>query len=83
MTPSQRQRIAIARAIVRNPKILVLDEVMTGMDEPGRDAVEKALENATRGRTAIFITRKDSLLKKCDKLMILGKRGQVIEEGTY
>ena len=50
----------MTRALVRNPKILILDEVMAGgLDEQGRDAVEKAIDNAIRGRTVLFITRND------------------------
>ena len=62
---------------------MILDEVASGLDPQGRQAVEKALNNAMEGRTTLVVSHHDSLLSKCDKIFVLSDTGHVVEQGTY
>ena len=74
--------MAIARALIRNPKILILDEATSALDEKSQEIVQQALEEAMQGRTSIVIAHRLSTVKKCDKIVVL-MNGQVVEQGTY
>jgi ABC-type multidrug transport system fused ATPase/permease subunit len=74
--------VAIARALIRNPRILILDEATSALDEKSQEIVQQALEEAMEGRTSIVIAHRLSTVKKCDRVVVL-HNGRVVEQGTY
>jgi len=81
-TGGQRQRIGIARAVLRNSPILVLDEPTAALDTESEKVVMEALERLMQGRTAIIIAHRLSTIRDADKIVVL-KGGYVAEEGTH
>ncbi|KAK2034166.1 P-loop containing nucleoside triphosphate hydrolase protein [Colletotrichum zoysiae] len=82
LSGGQRQRIAIARSIVRKPKIIILDEATSAIDVRGEKIVQAALDRVAKDRTTITIAHRLSTIKKADRIVVLHK-GQVIESGTH
>ncbi|KAH7002619.1 multi-drug resistance protein, partial [Ilyonectria destructans] len=68
-----RQRIAILRSIVRNPKILILDEATSDIDVRGERIVQAALDKASQNRTTIIIAHRLSTIKNADRIVVLKK----------
>jgi len=79
---SQRQRISIARALIRDPKIVILEINTTAFGRRDQGIVEKAMESIMDGRTSLVITQQESRIAKCDTLFVIDA-GEVVEKGTF
>ena len=78
----QRQRIAIARALLKNPPILILDEATSHLDSESEHLIQKALENVMKNRTTIVIAHRLSTVRTASRILVLDN-GQIAEEGTH
>lgn len=82
LSGGQRQRLSIARAILRNPPVLILDEATSALDTESETLVQQALERVLKDRTAIIIAHRLSTLKIADEIIVL-QHGEIIERGTH
>ena len=82
LSGGQRQRVSIARAVLKNPPILILDEATSALDTESEKLVQDALENLMKDRTSLVIAHRLSTVKNADKILVLSK-GEIIEEGTH
>ena len=82
LSGGERQRISIARALLYDPKILILDEATSNVDTESELLIQQALERVTRGRTTIAIAHRLSTLKNCDRIIVVDD-GRIIENGSH
>ena len=82
LSGGQRQRICIARAIYKDPPILVLDEATSSLDSEAEKKVQAAIEKVMKNRTSIIIAHRLSTIKNCDKIIIIDK-GKIVGEGNH
>jgi subfamily B ATP-binding cassette protein MsbA len=82
LSGGQRQRLAIARAIIKRPKILLLDEATSNLDTASEQAVQGAIERILGGRTVVMVAHRLSTVKNADKIFVL-KKGELAETGTH
>jgi ATP-binding cassette subfamily B protein len=82
LSGGERQRISIARALLIDPQILILDEATSSVDTTTEKEIQKALDNLVKGRTTIAIAHRLSTLRQADRLVVL-ERGQIVEIGPH
>ena len=82
LSGGQKQRISIARAILKNPPIMILDEATSALDTESERLVQDALEKMMENRTSVVIAHRLSTIQKADKIVVMN-RGQIVEQGTH
>jgi len=82
LSGGQRQRISIARAVLRNPPILILDEATSSLDTESERLVQNTLERLMENRTVLVVAHRLSTVRRADRILVI-EHGQVIEEGTH
>jgi ATP-binding cassette, subfamily B, multidrug efflux pump len=82
LSGGQKQRTAIARALIRNPRVLILDDALSSVDTHTEDKILNQLRELMRGRTTIFISHRVSTVRNADRIAVL-HQGRIVESGTH
>lgn len=82
LSGGQKQRLSIARAVLKNPPIMVLDEATSALDTESERLVQQALENMMQNRTSVVIAHRLSTIQKADRIVVMQK-GEIVEQGTH
>lgn len=82
LSGGQRQRISIARAIIRNPDVIIFDEATSALDTVSEKEIQSAINNLTKKKTTFIVAHRLSTIKNADKIAVI-KNGQCVEFGTY
>jgi ATP-binding cassette subfamily B protein len=82
LSGGQRQRISIARAVLKDPPVLILDEATSSVDNETEAIIQRSLEKIAVGRTTIVIAHRLSTVRNADRIFVL-ERGQLIEQGKH
>jgi len=82
LSGGQRQRISIARALIRNPQVIILDEATSALDSISESEIQEALERLTKGRTTFIVAHRLSTVRGADRIFVIGQ-GRIREQGSY
>jgi len=82
LSGGQRQRLAIARAILADPKIIILDEATSSLDTESESLIQKSLSELVKDRTTIVIAHRLSTIKQADQILVI-ESGSIVERGTH
>lgn len=82
LSGGQRQRISIARALIRNPQVIILDEATSALDSISEAEIQEALERLTKGRTTFIVAHRLSTVRGADRILVIGQ-GRIREQGSY
>jgi len=83
LSTGMRQKVAFARGLIRNPKIMMLDEVLSGMSLEDELSIMKNMPKINQGRSMLIVTHELSQVLDCDKILVLDSKGQLSEQGTH
>jgi ATP-binding cassette subfamily B protein len=82
LSGGQKQLISFARAIIRNPRLLILDEATSSIDTESEGVIQSAMNKILQGRTSIIIAHRLSTIVNCDRILVMSE-GKIIEDGSH